>query len=292
MGCMSSTDYKQPKQILVPSATNKGYEIATDGDSINLSVPDSKTRRGRVGKGVAQTLDTACNQGVIAGTLRTHKDGNGFRKMGDGLCPTIPARAREDGSGEWSRPFKMSELYDDIVVGPSIDKLIENGILVKELSFIKQYTDNSKLELDNDGEFTTSSMNTVYGSEKALFNVLLNYEELCEGKKTIIFNSSTTMNLILYERFKEAGHNVKMFDSVNQVSSDDRVDVIKWFRDTPDAILMNVGVFTTGFDVKDVEAIIINRPTNSLSLFIQIAGRGARSTDKIYKDKFILRTGS
>jgi DNA (cytosine-5)-methyltransferase 1 len=47
------------------SATSKGYEEATEGDSINFSVPNSETRRGRVGKGVAQTLDTACNQGVI-----------------------------------------------------------------------------------------------------------------------------------------------------------------------------------------------------------------------------------
>ena len=51
--------------ITVNSATKKGYEIATNQDSINFSVPNSKTSRGRVGKGVAQTLDTACNQGVI-----------------------------------------------------------------------------------------------------------------------------------------------------------------------------------------------------------------------------------
>jgi len=51
--------------IQVPSATKKGYEEAEDGDSINFSVPNSKTRRGRVGKGVAQTLDTACNQAVV-----------------------------------------------------------------------------------------------------------------------------------------------------------------------------------------------------------------------------------
>lgn len=51
--------------IKVKSATSKGYEEATDGDSINFSVPNSETRRGRVGKGVAQTLDTACNMGIL-----------------------------------------------------------------------------------------------------------------------------------------------------------------------------------------------------------------------------------
>ena len=51
--------------IKVNSATSLGYEEATEGDSINFSHPTSETRRGRVGKGVAQTLDTLCNQAVI-----------------------------------------------------------------------------------------------------------------------------------------------------------------------------------------------------------------------------------
>ena len=55
----------QDNYIKINSATSKGYEEAMEGDSINLEFPESKTRRGRVGKGVAQTLDTGCNQGVI-----------------------------------------------------------------------------------------------------------------------------------------------------------------------------------------------------------------------------------
>ena len=61
--------HRQPK-IKVPSATKSGYETATTGDAINLSVLNSKTRRGRVGKQVAQTLDTACNQAVVSERIR------------------------------------------------------------------------------------------------------------------------------------------------------------------------------------------------------------------------------
>jgi DNA (cytosine-5)-methyltransferase 1 len=53
--------------IKIKSANSKGYEEAIEGDSINFSRPSSDTRRGRVGKGVAQTLDTACNQATIDG---------------------------------------------------------------------------------------------------------------------------------------------------------------------------------------------------------------------------------
>lgn len=51
--------------IKVKEATKQGYAIAHEGDSINLSMPESKTRRGRVGNQVAQTLDCGCNQGIF-----------------------------------------------------------------------------------------------------------------------------------------------------------------------------------------------------------------------------------
>ena len=51
--------------LRVKSATNSGYEEATSGDTINLSQPNSETRRGRVGKQKAQTLETSCNQAVV-----------------------------------------------------------------------------------------------------------------------------------------------------------------------------------------------------------------------------------
>lgn len=105
MGCLTATDYKEPKivqigriesdkrenpsayrvydsqglspclntmqgggrepHVLVKSATKCGYEVATVGDGINFAYPNSKLRRGRVGKGCAQTLDRSCNQGVF-----------------------------------------------------------------------------------------------------------------------------------------------------------------------------------------------------------------------------------
>lgn len=189
---------------------------------------------------------------------------------------------------EWSRPFTMSELYDDIVVGASINELIELGNLVQEITFVKNYTDNSHLKIDSKtGDYTENSITEAYTDSNALFNVVLNYEEICKGKKTIVFNGSSKSNKLVYEKFIEAGHNARMFDSVNKELSGNRKELVNWFKTTPDAILCNVGVFTTGFDVTDVQAIIVNRPTESLSLYLQMVGRGGRSTKLIYKDNFI-----
>lgn len=69
MSCLTArgdgNEHSGMKILKVKSATKSGFEVATENDSINFSVPNSETRRGRVGKGVAQTLDTSCNQGII-----------------------------------------------------------------------------------------------------------------------------------------------------------------------------------------------------------------------------------
>lgn len=54
----------EPK-ILIKNATKKGYDEAIDGDSVNLQYPNSKTRRGRVGHGVSQTLMANDSIGVV-----------------------------------------------------------------------------------------------------------------------------------------------------------------------------------------------------------------------------------
>jgi DNA (cytosine-5)-methyltransferase 1 len=84
------------ENLKVKSATKKGYEQASVGDSINFSVPSSETRRGRVGKGVAQTLDTACNQCVIQ--LNQNKESGGVQPYqqnrvydSNALCPALNA---------------------------------------------------------------------------------------------------------------------------------------------------------------------------------------------------------
>ena len=56
---------KKDEKLLIKEATKQGYKEAYEGDSVNLEQPNSKTRRGRVGNQVAQTLTTSCNQAVV-----------------------------------------------------------------------------------------------------------------------------------------------------------------------------------------------------------------------------------
>ncbi|MCD2243522.1 DNA cytosine methyltransferase [Listeria monocytogenes] len=64
---------QEPKVLLVREATKKGYAEAAKYDVINLSMPESETRRGRVAKQMTSTLDTGCQQGVVVEEIRIRK---------------------------------------------------------------------------------------------------------------------------------------------------------------------------------------------------------------------------
>ena len=61
------TSVQKDNYVAVKTANKQGYDLATDGDGVDLAYPDSKTRRGRVGHGVSKTIPTSDSQGVLDG---------------------------------------------------------------------------------------------------------------------------------------------------------------------------------------------------------------------------------
>ena len=70
---LTSNSYHENNVLKITEATSQGYAEAGIGDSVNLSHPNSKTRRGRVGKGYANTLLTGESQGVVGPDFRIRK---------------------------------------------------------------------------------------------------------------------------------------------------------------------------------------------------------------------------
>lgn len=196
---------------------------------------------------------------------------------------------------EYVEPFTLSRIFQDIVCGPDSQDLIDLGYLVQDYNIALKLPDFDKLKESktNPDGYTAKSMNEVYYNTVSLKKLDEAYFKYAEGKKTLIFNSSNKVNKFIYDHMKKKGLNVKMFDTSNNVEINPetskkytRDEIIEWFKNEKNAILINTNVFTTGFDVDDVEVVVVNRATKSLALWIQMVGRGSRITDKIYKDKF------
>ena len=194
-------------------------------------------------------------------------------------------RKLADGSEmEYKQKFGLHKIYKKLIVGYGIENLINDGNLVPELVFKDTQIKREDLSFDE----KTSEFKQTNNHAKKMCAVT-NYEKFALGKKTIIFTASTKDNLSLLSDFKERDYeNVRIFDSVNKEESGSRSAVLRWFETTPDAILINTGVFTTGFDEPTIECVMLAMSTASLSKYHQMVGRGGRSTKKIFKSSFLL----
>ena len=172
----------------------------------------------------------------------------------------------------------MKDNYDKLIVGDDIATLIKNGFLATA-DLYHYDVGLTTLKIGINGDYTVKSSEALYTNTLMQSKLLTAYEELAKGKKTLIFNNGIYTSKEVYYTFKKAGYNVKHLD--NTASKQERKDILKWFKNTPDAVLTSVSILTTGFDEPTVESIILNRATRSLTLYFQMIGRGSR----IFKDR-------
>ncbi|WP_289659775.1 DEAD/DEAH box helicase [Flavobacterium panacagri] len=175
----------------------------------------------------------------------------------------------------------MHQSYNELIVGDTIGSLIDKGFLAKATTYSYDVGLTS-LKVGINGDYTVKSSDDLYTNTLMQEKLLHAYTERSLGKKTLIFNNGIHTSLYVYETFREAGYDIRHLD--NTSSSEERKDILQWFKKTPDAILTSVGILTTGFDEPTVETIILNRATKSLTLYFQMIGRGSRKLPG--KDEF------
>lgn len=172
----------------------------------------------------------------------------------------------------------MTDNYNELIVGESIESLTENRFLARA----NMYSYNvglTSLVVGANGDYTVKSSEDLYTNNEMLSKLMNAYKERSLNKKTLIFNNGINTSLFVYDLFKRAGMPIAHLD--NTTTKKERANILKWFKETPNAILTSVSILTTGFDEPSVESIILNRATKSLTLYYQMIGRGSR----IFKNK-------
>ncbi|RZJ67484.1 MAG: DEAD/DEAH box helicase [Flavobacterium sp.] len=197
---------------------------------------------------------------------------NSFRKLLDKFTDAIIIGVTATPlSSDKSLP--LNEAYDSLIVGESIKNLISNGFLSKPKS-IAYDMDLQSLSTGPGGDFTVSSSDALYTTPALLQLLVKAYETNAKGKKTLIFNNGIATSKQVFYAFRELGYPIRHLD--NRDSPHERAEILKWFKQTKDAILTSVSILTTGFDEPTVQTVILNRATTSLTLFHQMVGRGSR----------------
>lgn len=182
--------------------------------------------------------------------------------------------------------------YSSIVVGPSIKDLIafnkkhQNRGVVQDISYAIKNINRSELEKKGD-DFDADKMGLKFSSPRQIQNTIDAYIKWSNGKKALCFNANVAHSVLVTEAMCKEGLNARHLDGTCDDSY--REDCFRWLKNTPNAILCNVGIATTGFDEPSIEVVIINKSTLSYTLWLQMCGRGARPykyPDGILKDHF------
>lgn len=172
-----------------------------------------------------------------------------------------------------TKPLK--NYFESIVCGIDIPDLIKEGNLCQNITYAPKETVNrSELNVVR-GEFDDNQMGIEFSKPKHVNNTIAAYERFSLGQKTIIFNVNISHSKLVCENFIDKGYNCRHLDG----ESTDRDEILQWFDATPDAILCNIGIATTGFDQPDIETVIVNKATQSMPLWLQMTGRGGRPHD-------------
>lgn len=169
-----------------------------------------------------------------------------------------------------NKPIK--NYYEDIVCGIDIPQLIDEKNLCQNITYApKNAVDAASLKIKN-GEYDDKFMANEFSKGKHIQNTVDAYIQHAKHSKCLVFNCSIMHNELVTKAFQMAGLNCKAVDS----TMENRDEIIKWYKETSDAILCNVAILTTGFDAPDTETIIMNRSTLSMPLWLQCCGRGSR----------------
>ena len=178
-----------------------------------------------------------------------------------------------------SKKHPMKKDYDDIVTCIDVKGLIETWQddhtqgLVPNMTFRVKNVDRSELKVASNGlDFDEAQMGAVYSTGKHVSNCVDAYERFLLGKKTIVFNCNVEHSKLVDQAFRDRGYNSRHLDA----NSPDRKEIIEWFKNTPDAVLQNVGILVAGFDEPSIMGVIENLATLSLSKWLQTTGRGSR----------------
>lgn len=171
------------------------------------------------------------------------------------------------------------------ILGPSIVVLQQMGFLIPSVTFTICRPDLKQIKIINN-DFATNQIEKVFLAERVLAIVVEQWRRLAAGKRTVVFATSVAVSRAMVAVFKKAGIKAKHCDA--NTPNDERAQSINDLRAGRISILSNVGLFTEGVDIVEVEAIIVLFATMSLSKFLQSVGRGTRLSPRTAKKRILI----
>lgn len=173
---------------------------------------------------------------------------------------------RLDGKG-------LGEIYECLVEVVPMSQLIADGHLVKPRVFTPNAPDLAKVKTVK-GDYDLEQVAEIMNNSTITGDIVKNWQDKATGRKTICFASSVAHSKNIVEQFISDGFDARHLDATTPAKVRDKT--LQAWRDGEFLILSNMGLFVEGLDVPAASCCILARPTKSVTIYLQAAGRVMR----------------
>lgn len=197
--------------------------------------------------------------------------------------------------GVTATPWRMNHsgftsIFDEIIISHPIEWFVKEGYL-SNYDYISiapnsdmQHEINSIDRFGVDGDYLEQELIKRFDKDNIRAKLYESYQRFCKGKKGIIYAINRQHAANIKETYRSHGVNIEMIDGTTPKAT--REELLDAFREGSLQVIVNVNIFSEGFDCPDIEFIQLARPTKSLAMFLQQIGRGLRTSKE--KDKSLI----
>lgn len=181
--------------------------------------------------------------------------------------------------GFTATPYRLNgegftDIYEEMVEGPTIQWLIDNQCLAPYRWFSIPLIDRSKVDFKNATREAESSAELFESDATIQGDIVANYRKYADGKQAIVYAPTIAVSKLIVKWFNEAG--IYAVHADGKTPTKERDQIMADFKAKKITILSNVDLISEGFNVPDVGVIILCRPTQSIVLHLQQSMRGMR----------------
>ena len=174
----------------------------------------------------------------------------------------------------------FTDLFDVLVQSWGVPEFISKGRLAT-YDFVSIKSDGVTQRLINslqkrgaDGDYQNKEMDMLLNKRPSIERLYQSFEEYGKDRKGIVYAINISHAKKIMELYQEHGIKAVAIDS--KTPAMERQQDIETFKKGDIQVLVNVDIFSEGFDCPDVEFVQLARPTLSLAKYLQMVGRGLR----------------
>ena len=174
----------------------------------------------------------------------------------------------------------FTDLFDVLVQSWAVPEFISKGRLAT-YDFVSIKSDGVTQRLIDslqkrgaDGDYQNKEMDMLLNKKPSIERLYRSLEEFGKDRKGIVYAINISHAQKITKLYQE--HGVKAIAIDSKTPATERQQDIEAFKKGDIQVLVNVDIFSEGFDCPDVEFVQLARPTLSLAKYLQMVGRGLR----------------